>query len=59
MTFFHLKEIYPVLFYLLTLFILASCANNSYEISREFVKNDYNFKEANRGYRNNIVNDKY
>jgi hypothetical protein len=55
----YLKENYPVIIYLLTLFTLASCANNSFQNSKETVAVRSNFKEANRGYKSNIVNDKY
>jgi hypothetical protein len=55
----YLKENYPVVIYLLTLFTLANCANNSFQNSKETVAVRTHFKETNRGYRSNIVNDRY
>jgi hypothetical protein len=55
----HFKENFPIVVYLLTLFSLANCANNSFQNSKETVFAKNNFKEVNRGYRSNVNNDKY
>jgi hypothetical protein len=55
----HLKENYPIIIYLLTLFALGSCANNSFENSTKTAQAKNNFKEVSRGYRSNVNNDKY